>query len=204
MQDTETITDQIIRLLNNSGSESYCGEAVSQLEHALQAAALAQQTGKDEEFIVACLLHDIGHLSDDAQEVFDLEESDETAGNLEERKRNEALDHGDEGARFLEGVASDRMRWLIAGHATAKRYLCAVEPGYYDQLSPVSKQTLEFQGGPMTPAEVAELETHPWLEDLILLRRFDDEAKAPDLDVPALETYRPMLERQLAQLAESQ
>lgn len=183
--------EQVMAMLQESGEHSYGGEAVSQLEHALQAAMLAEDLAMDEEFVVACLLHDLGHLTPEAQEVFD----DEAAG--EEQRKREGANHGAAGAHFLDELVTDRMAWLIEHHATAKRYLCAVEPGYYDRLSPVSKQTLAYQGGPMTAEEVEEIRDHPWLDDLIILRRFDDEAKIAGRPTPGLEHYRPMLVRQL-------
>ncbi len=38
------------------------GEAVTQLEHALQAATLARESDASPQMIAAALLHDIGHL----------------------------------------------------------------------------------------------------------------------------------------------
>lgn len=187
--------DRVMAMLAEAGEHSYGGEAVSQLEHALQAATLAQANGHDEEFVVACLLHDLGHLTDEAQEVLDADADGD--GSLRERQRAEALEHGAEGAAFLQGVASERMRYLIAGHAAAKRYLCTTDPSYYDQLSPVSKRTMADQGGLMSPEEVAAFAASPWAEDLVALRRFDDEAKAPGMATPGLDVFRPMVERQL-------
>src|SRR5262245_49399671 len=43
------------------GDDLY-GEHVSQLEHALQCAALARQDGASEALVAAALLHDFGHL----------------------------------------------------------------------------------------------------------------------------------------------
>jgi predicted HD phosphohydrolase len=37
----------------------------------------------------------------------------------------------------------------------AKRYLTALKPEYYEQLSDVSKQSLAGQGGPMSADEVS-------------------------------------------------
>jgi predicted HD phosphohydrolase len=37
----------------------YDGEPVDQLEHALQAAALARESDHERDFVIACLLHDI-------------------------------------------------------------------------------------------------------------------------------------------------
>jgi predicted HD phosphohydrolase len=91
------------------------------------------------------------------------------------------------------------LRYLVAGHAAAKRYLCTVEPAYYDLLSPVSKETLAHQGGLMTPDEVATFAANPWHQDLVALRRYDDEAKVPDLPIPDLAHFQPLLQRQLGQ-----
>jgi predicted HD phosphohydrolase len=51
------------------GHEQYAGEPVTQLEHALQTAHLAEQAGADDELITACLLHDLGHLLQDLGET---------------------------------------------------------------------------------------------------------------------------------------
>ena len=44
------------------GSLAYSGEPVTQLEHALQSGALAQEAGASDELIAAAFLHDLGHL----------------------------------------------------------------------------------------------------------------------------------------------
>jgi gamma-butyrobetaine dioxygenase len=77
----------------------------------------------------------------------------------------------------------------------AKRYLCATEPGYREALSPVSERSLVRQGGPMTEAEQEAFRAEPGWEDAVALRRWDDRAKEPDLVVPDLDAYRPLLER---------
>ena len=61
-------------------------------------------------------------------------------------------------------------------------------------LSAGSVASLERQGGPMDAAEVAAFEANPGWEDAVALRRWDDQAKVPDLDVPPAESYRPLLE----------
>src|SRR5215467_4279256 len=48
-------------LLDSRAGASYLGEAVTQREHALQAAQLAVNDGAAEPLIVAALLHDIGY-----------------------------------------------------------------------------------------------------------------------------------------------
>ena len=53
--------DQIRDLFNQRGHLAY-GEGVTELQHALQAASLAEQDNAPDNQIVAALLHDIGHL----------------------------------------------------------------------------------------------------------------------------------------------
>ena len=60
--------DDIMSLFQTKGNTEYGGEKVSQLEHALQAAHLAQTENAPPALVVAALLHDIGHLMDDGPE----------------------------------------------------------------------------------------------------------------------------------------
>jgi gamma-butyrobetaine dioxygenase len=62
-------------------------------------------------------------------------------------------------------------------HVPAKRYLCAVDAGYFGLLSTESVRTLSLQGGPMTTAEVAAFEALPFSRDAVAVRRWDDRAK---------------------------
>ena len=57
--------DVIFDILASKGDADYGGECVSQLQHALQCAMLAEQAGASSPLIAAALLHDIGHLIDD-------------------------------------------------------------------------------------------------------------------------------------------
>ncbi len=56
--------EEIAAVLRNVGAERYGDNDVSQLQHALQCAALAQADGASVELATAALLHDIGHLVD--------------------------------------------------------------------------------------------------------------------------------------------
>ncbi|HLH27374.1 MAG TPA: hypothetical protein VKW77_00580, partial [Acidimicrobiales bacterium] len=78
-------------------------------------------------------------------------------------------------------------------HVAAKRYLCAVDPKYRAGLSPASLRSLELQGGPMTPAEVAAFEDGAFFRDAVRLRHWDDAAKVPGLAVPGPSHYRDRL-----------
>ena len=53
---------EIIAIFVDNGGSQYGGEAVTQLEHGLQAATLAENEQSPPELIVAALVHDIGHL----------------------------------------------------------------------------------------------------------------------------------------------
>ena len=50
--------DDIERLFLRRGHAQYSGEPVTQLQHALQAAALAEAKGAEDERVTAALLHD--------------------------------------------------------------------------------------------------------------------------------------------------
>ena len=76
----------------------------------------------------------------------------------------------------------------------AKRYLCAIHPGYLDGLSEASRLSLQLQGGPTSPPEAARFEEDPDHASAVRLRRWDDEAKVPGLEVSGPEQYRGRIE----------
>ena len=73
-----TIVDRVLQLFTEQGSGLYFGEEVTETEHALQSAALAEQSGAAKELVAAALLHDIGHLLHGLGE--DVAEKVSTAG----------------------------------------------------------------------------------------------------------------------------
>jgi predicted HD phosphohydrolase len=173
-----TVVQEIIDACRSMVGLPYDGEPVDQLEHALQCAALARaENGTDPEYVVACLLHDIARAPAVAGVAYD-----EPGGH-----------HGEAAAHWLTPRVGARVAWLAEQHVDAKRYLVATDAGYRDELSAVSKMTLERQGGAMTPAEVAEFQSFPDWREAVALRRLDDQGKIPGLGVPDLESYRPDL-----------
>jgi predicted HD phosphohydrolase len=62
-------------------------------------------------------------------------------------------------------------------------------------LSPGSTTSLHHQGGRLSAAEQAELESDPHLADALVLRRADEAAKDPTRVVPGLDRWRPVVER---------
>lgn len=170
---------KIAALFLQRGEEAYFGEAVTQAAHALQCAQLATDEGAAPELIAAALLHDIGHL-------FDPEDiADQGIDGL----------HEEQGARWLEAHFPPSVTEPVRLHVPAKRYLCAVEPGYLAGLSPASVKSLALQGGPFTPDEVAAFESNPHFAAAVRLRRWDDTAKVVGLAVAPIETYLPLLEQ---------
>ena len=61
----EDTIQHILTVFQTSGGEIYGAEAVTQLEHALQAAGLARDSGASAVLVAAALLHEIGLLLDD-------------------------------------------------------------------------------------------------------------------------------------------
>jgi len=57
-------------------------------------------------------------------------------------------------------------------------------------LSAASIRSLELQGGPLTQAEVVDFENNPFYNDAVQLRRWDDRAKIPNIEVGTIRQYR--------------
>ena len=169
------VVDEIAGLFAKRGQEHY-GEDITQLEHALQTAALARHAGSPPALVAAALLHDLGHLIDFAD---DWGEGD--------------LRHDRTGSAWLAQHFGPEVTNPVSLHVAAKRYLCAVEKGYFDKLSQASVRSLQHQGGPMSAAEVAAFERSPGYREGVALRRWDDGGKVEGLEVPGFEHYRPLL-----------
>lgn len=173
------------------GGEEYAGERVTQLEHMVQAAELAEEQGYDEEVILAAFLHDIGHITESATP----EDGRMGAFGI---KDHEAI-----GAEYLrEKGFSKKVCRLVESHVEAKRYLTVRDPAYYARLSDASKRTLEYQGGPMTEEEATAFEQYPLFELIIKMRTWDEEAKIEHKPLPDLEHYRQMMLRHLTRRGE--
>ncbi len=177
MMSTERITNlhTLSTLYHSAGTSLYGGEAISQLEHGLQAAYAAEQDGAPVALIIAALLHDVGHLLTGQQD-------DDLANGIDDR--HEAI-----GASALHSLFGPAVYQPIALHVAAKRYLCATDAGYLAQLSPASRCSLALQGGPMQPEEVAQFRQRAYASEALALRRYDELAKVPQLATPPLSHY---------------
>jgi phosphonate degradation associated HDIG domain protein len=168
----EDPVSEIARLFNERGDSEYGGEAVTQLEHALQGAMLAEQDGADSALISAVLLHDVGHL----------------LHNLSDDAPDHGIDDHHEvlAARWLSRRFGPEVVEPARLHVAAKRYLCATDSDYQASLSPPSLLSLKLQGGPMSAEEARQFEASPHFKAAIRLRHYDDQAKVAGLATPDL------------------
>jgi len=166
---------ELFQRLKSRGTGAYGLSDVSQLEHALQTAALANQRGLGDKMIIAALFHDIGHMFDD-------KDVDLAHIGIDDK-------HEIASANILQELYSADISEPVRLHVPAKRYLCTVDPEYFEKLSHDSRRSLDLQGGLMSDDELRSFETNTHHKDAVILRRLDDEAKVPGLDVPAIESY---------------
>jgi predicted HD phosphohydrolase len=148
------------------------GLPVTQLDHALQTAALlAHLHPGDDELAAAGLVHDIGHL---------------LPGGTDEA-------HATDAARAVRRALGERVAATVGLHVAAKRYLVATDPGYGGVLTDDSVVSLGRQGGAMTGEEAAEFLALPSAADAVTLRRADDSGKVEGLVVRDLASWIPLL-----------
>ncbi|MGZ5248437.1 MAG: HD domain-containing protein, partial [Flavitalea sp.] len=172
---------EIIDLYKLYGGSDYAGEEVTQLQHMLQAGWLARENGSSPDVILAAFLHDIGHICMQGPDVQTMNEFG-------------IKDHEEIGSDYLlQNGFSSEIRELVASHVEAKRYLTFRDPGYYDSLSNASRETLNFQGGPMNDTEAAAFEIRKHFEQIINLRKWDDLAKNTESYPEDLDYYHNLI-----------
>ena len=175
----DAVVDRVMELFALKGDDAYIGEPVSQTEHAIKTAVVAQQRGASPALVAAALLHDVGHL------VHGM--------------ADDAADHGidtvhqEAGARYLAHWFPPAVTEPVRLHVAAKRYLCATDPQYLALLSPASLHSLGLQGGPFTAEAADAFARVPFALDAVELRRCDDAGKDPNAAMPGLEHFRPLL-----------
>jgi len=173
------VVDSLLDLLAVKGVRQYGEEPVSQCEHALQCAFLAERAGEPAPLVSAALLHDIGHL----------------LHNIGDRRALRGVDdrHEELGAQYLLRAFGLAVAEPVRLHVAAKRYLCGTDPGYFGSLSAASVRSLELQGGPFSAAEVAAFRSTAYADEAIRIRLWDDSAKAPGRVTPSVEHCRATL-----------
>ena len=90
------LPDRILAHLRLLGSDSG-GFAVDRLTHSLQTATLAHRDGRDEEYVVCALIHDIG----------------DTLG---------SFNHADVAAAIVKPFVSEENHWMVEQHAIFQGY----------------------------------------------------------------------------------
>ena len=171
--DTDLDVDALVGVLARGADHPLSpGVPVSQLDHALQTAALlAHLHPGDDELAAAGLVHDIGHLLPGG--------TDET--------------HAADAAAAVRTALGERVAGTVGLHVAAKRYLVATEGGYGGVLTTDSVVSLGRQGGAMTGDEVAAFVARRWADDAVTLRRADDSGKVEGLAVGDLVGWAPLL-----------
>ena len=179
------IVDEIINKYQNNNS-LYIGEKVTITEHMVQTAMLAEQSHSSESLICACLLHDYGH--------FIIEDPNQLVSKSVDGK------HENIAFNFLKNYFKPEVFEPIKLHVQAKRYLCR-NKSYWNILSEASKVSLKLQGGIMNDNEAKKFVSLKFHDDAILLRKYDDEGKIPNIKMNKIEDYRNLINSQLIQHA---
>ena len=200
--------DDIERLFSRHGSAQYAGELVTQLEHALQTAHLAERSDADDALVTACLLHDIGHLLCVHAPTAASLPAPHRGASVPGAARCPAVEQGETptlrgiddthqyyALPFMRGLFPDAVLEAIRLHVDAKLYLCSADDAYFVKLSEDSKRSLVLQGGVFSVDEAAGFLAQPGAHDAVRLRQWDDLAKQPDWATPSLAHFLARAER---------
>jgi phosphonate degradation associated HDIG domain protein len=179
--------DDIRDLFAQHGDLSYSGEPVTQRQHALQCAMFAEEEQAGDALVAAALLHDLGHL-------LNVQGETPTERGIDDVHQYFVLP-------FLRPILPDSVLEPIRLHVDAKRYLCAVDGGYFDRLSADSKRSLALQGGVFSREEADAFSRKPYAADAVRLRQWDDAAKDVARRTPDLERFLEALKRVMTSLA---
>ena len=175
----------ILELFVQQGAREYMGEAVSMAQHMEQSAACAAADGASDTLVIAALLHDVGHFI--CEHPIDA---------LEQGRDNY---HEEAGATYLARYFPPAVSEPVRLHVAAKRYLCATDPDYFEQLSDASVGSLRVQGGPMNDDEVRQFEARPFYREAVKLRLYDDDGKVAGLAIKPVSGYRDTMAAMVAQ-----
>ncbi|MEM7020315.1 MAG: HD domain-containing protein, partial [Pseudomonadota bacterium] len=91
------LPQRILNDLRALGEDGYSGYHITRLEHSLQSATRALRDGREEDYVVACLLHDIGDLL-------------------------APWSHGELASSILKPFVSERIYWVIRYHPVFQYY----------------------------------------------------------------------------------
>lgn len=172
---SDPLRQELLDIFTGRATRRYGLSAVNQLQHALQAAALAEADSAPPATVLASLLHDVGHM------IHGLGE-DPAGRGIDDQ--HEAL-----GAAWLSARFGPEVSEPVRLHVAAKRYLCAVEADYFGKLSSDSVRSLGLQGGPMSADEIEAFRRNPLHDEAVRLRRYDEAAKDPHAATPDFDYF---------------
>src|SRR5215471_15368291 len=172
---SDPLRQELLEIFVGRATKRYGLSAINQLQHALQAAALAEKDEAPAATVLASLLHDVGHM------IHQLGENPAARGIADV--------HEELGAKWLAERFGPEVSEPVRLHVAAKRYLCTVESDYFGKLSPDSVRSLELQGGLMSADEVEQFRANPHHAEAVRLRRFDEAAKDPRAATPDFDHY---------------
>jgi predicted HD phosphohydrolase len=112
-----TQAERLLEAMAGAAARRYGGERVSELEHALQCAELAEQAGADEPMVLAALLHDVGRYAVDQALIADRVDDERGQPAAVARRRG----HHEVGAALIAPWVPARSAWCVGAHAEAKR-----------------------------------------------------------------------------------
>ena len=172
---SETLRQELLDIFVGRATRRYGLSEINQLQHALQSADRAEREGCSPATVLACLLHDVGHM------IHQLGEDPASRG----------IDdvHEELGAKWLAERFGPEVSEPVRLHVAAKRYLVTVEQDYFAKLAPDSVRSLELQGGLMSAGELDTFRANPWHAEAVRLRRYDEAAKDPRATTPDFDHF---------------
>jgi len=166
----------LFNLYTKYGDYDYIGEKVSQIEHMIQAAMLAEENNEQKNVIIACFLHDIGHLLG-----IDKKLNGDEFG---------TFNHELIGKDYLYKIGFKYpIPELVFNHVYAKKYLVSKYENYYEKLSSASKETLKQQGGGLNEKEMKEFEQDKLFKISLRMREYDEQAKDTNKKIKSVDYY---------------
>ena len=140
----DTAINDVLERFKQRGHLEY-GESVTQLQHALQTAVLAEGAGASDTLVAAALLHDFGHLLH-AEDAAD---------------RGIDACHEESGAAYLASRFQPAATEPGRLHVAAKRYLCAVDAAYLSGFRPPLSAASSSKEAPIPAQNQTPLPTFP-------------------------------------------
>lgn len=169
---------KVDNLYKKHGDKAYIGENISQREHVVQSALLAEtyleniacEDDTRSSIILGALFHDVGNLL-----MYEYPNQFKLTADLG------ILDHEVHGSNYLRNLGfNEFICSLVKNHVYTKRYLITKNPEYFNVLSDASKKTFEYQGGLLTELEIQNYENDPNFKWHLKMREWDDMAKSTD------------------------